>query len=679
MATIRTAIQVNDMMSQQFRAMNMAMATVIDSFQALQDTTSNAIDVSALEAAQRELQQVEANFNQIEQEIRQAEHAQNRMNNEIREGSGAADGLLGKLSAIAATYLGFQSGQAVIGLSDEMTNTTARLDLMNDNLQTTVELQEMIFQSAKATYTPYQQTADMVGKLGMQASHVFDSNQELIAFTEQINKTFSIAGTSAEGVASTMLQLTQTMASGVLQGEELNAILDSAQPIVANIQKYMENVMDIDASNIKKLASEGVITAEIIKNAMFYMADETNAAFASMPVTFGQLWMNFQSDAFKAFQPVLQQLNDIANNEKFQNTLNGIVGSFHILSNVAMSALSVIMTVGGFFYDNWSTWGPLIFFIAGAFGALTFALIATKIATWSLNTAILASPLFWIPALIIGIIAVVYYAIGAINHFAGTSISATGLIAGAFLALGAIIANAFIYLWNIVVEALTTIYNVGATVSEGLVNVFSGDLDAINRMFVQLGDNVLGILESIARGMDFVFGTHLASGVASWRSGLDSWSQEHLGENKIKIDRLNAADFQLKTIDTIAAYNTGYNWGSGAEEFSLADFRHLDEESMKNTFDYSSILDNVALASKDTAGNTKKMADSIDMSAEDLKYMRDLAEQEAVNQFTTAEISIDMSGMSNSINSELDLDGVVSYLEEKVYETMTVAAEGVHE
>ena len=266
MATIHTAIQLQDNMSRQFYAMNMAMSTVIDSFYTLQDATSQAVDVSALEAAQRELQQVEASFNQIEQEIKQADTAQDYFNQEIQEADSLANKLLGTLGTIVGTYFTLQGLRGAISLSDEMTNTNARLELINDNLMTTAELQQMIFESAQRTHSPYQQTADMVGKLGMQARSAFKSNAEIVAFAEQINKTFKIAGTPIQGMESVMLQLTQAMAAGALQGEELNAILDNAQPIVANIQRYLEEAMNIDASNIKKLASEGVITAEIIKN-----------------------------------------------------------------------------------------------------------------------------------------------------------------------------------------------------------------------------------------------------------------------------------------------------------------------------------------------------------------------------------------------------------------------------
>lgn len=265
MATIRTAIQINDMMSKQFRAMNMAMMTVIDSFQTLEDVTGNAVDISALNAAQRELQQVEANFNQIEREIKQAEHAQEKLNQDINRADKLASNLLGTIGAIAGTYFTIQVLGNAISISDEMTNTTARLDMMNDKLQTTAELQQIIYESAQRSYSSYSKTADMVAKLSMNVAEAFDSNKEAVIFAELLNKQFSIAGTSQEEMNSALLQLTQALGSGVLRGEELNAVFEAAPNIIRTISNYL----DVSISEIRELASEGKITAEIVKSAMF--------------------------------------------------------------------------------------------------------------------------------------------------------------------------------------------------------------------------------------------------------------------------------------------------------------------------------------------------------------------------------------------------------------------------
>ncbi|MBD8037083.1 tape measure protein [Solibacillus sp. A46] len=712
MATIRTAIQIQDGLSQAFKAMNVAMQATINSFEHLQRASGNAVDVSSIEIARRELARAEQAFDQIETQISQANIQQNNLNNSIQNGTSAANAMLSKMLAIVGAYLSFQSVMGIIDLSDEMTNTTARLNLMNDGLQTTAQLQRMIYESAQRTYAPYQATADMVGKLGLQAAAAFSSNEEIVAFAEQLNKTFSNSGTSAEGIRSVMLQLTQAMAAGRLQGEELNAILDNAQPIVANIQRYLEDAFNIDASNIKKLAADGIITAEIIKKAMFYAAEDTNAAFESMPITWSQIWTKMKNYAVDAFSPILLKINKVANSTRMQELMNSMTNSLYTIAGVATAAFDIMTSVGAFVYDNWSLIAPIIgtatsavLIYVGALTAMKLAQMATVAwsaisatasliyaaamgtgtgATWAmvaaslgLNAALAANPIFWVIMAIILLIGLFYVAVAAVNHFAGTSISATGVVAGVFLALGATIANVFIYIWNVAMEAYANIYNVAVTVAEGLVNVFSGDLSAIGRMFVQLGDNVLGILESIARGIDFVFGSNLASAVGGWRSNLESWSAEVLGENKYQIDRMVASDFQMKTFDITDAYNTGHDWGAnlfegGAQKQSNKQAAAIDWESLMNNLGESPSSKEAA---EKTAGNTAKMAKSMDGTANELKYLRDLADREAINRYTTAEIKVDMKN-ENHINSEMDIDGVIDRFGEKVEEVVAVLAEG---
>lgn len=526
MAKIQTSIIIHDMMSRQFHAMNMAMLTVIDSFSTLQDVTSRAVNIAALETAQRELQQIESQLVQFEDEIRQAAIAQNDFNNQLREGTNVANGLLGKIGAIVGTYLSFQSIKGLIGLSDEMTDTTARLNLINDGLLTTEELQQMIFESAQRTYAPYQQTADMVAKLGMQARKAFANNAEIVAFAEQLNKTFTIAGTHAQGVESVMLQLTQAMAAGRLQGEELNAVLDNAQPIVANIQRYLEEVMKIDASNIKQLASDGVITAEIIKNAMFYVAEETNKAFESMPVTWSRIWTVMKDRAILALDPVLQKINDIANSERIKEFINKATVLMTMFSTVTLYALNMLADVGSFIYDNWNLIVSVVGTATAAIVAYRAALLIAKAATvatvawtgaktlalglmtasswagvqatmaltaaqWGLNTAMMSNPILIIVIAIIALVGAIYLAVAAINHFTGSSISATGIIAGAFMFLYAHIYNIIANMWNIF-----------AAIAEFFVNVWNHPMYSVKRLFYNLATNVLNHTLAMTKGWD---------------------------------------------------------------------------------------------------------------------------------------------------------------------------------
>lgn len=252
MATIRTIVQVQDNMSRAFQSMNNAMNIVLSSFETLQNASSNAVDTASTQAARNELNNAEVAFNQIEQE-------------------------LGKIAGIAATYLSIHTAGKIISMADEITNTTARLAIMNDGLQTTAELTDKILASANRTYSSFDDTASMIAKLGILAGDAFNSNDEVIAFAEQLNKHFVISGTETQGIQAVMLQLTQAMAGGVLRGQELNSVFENAPTLIQNISDYL----GVTKGEIREMASDGLITADIVKKALFAAADETNERFES--------------------------------------------------------------------------------------------------------------------------------------------------------------------------------------------------------------------------------------------------------------------------------------------------------------------------------------------------------------------------------------------------------------
>ncbi|WP_312340263.1 tape measure protein [Anaerospora hongkongensis] len=692
MATIRTAIQLQDGMTSVVRSMNNALNICISSFEAMQNASNHAVNTANISAARAELSKASIAMNTVEQEIREADAAQKQLNNDLHQGQAAATGLASSLKNAAMAIVTAVGANKVINLSDTVAQTTARLDLMNDKQQTTVELQEKIFQSAERARGVYQSTADAVSKLGMQAAQAFSSNDELIAFTEQLNKTFVIAGASAVGVDSVMLQLTQSMAAGKLQGEELNAVLDNAQPIVANIQRYLQNVQGFPKSttdNIKQLASDGVITAQIIKNAMFYAAEETNAKFAAMPKTFGQVWNSVENRTLKAFQPVLQMINTVANSKGFESMVTGGINAIATLGNVAAKTFNEIAYVSGVVANNWSILAPAVLGITAAYLAYKSAVIgvavvegvsnglklagafasfaqasalgttasATAVATvaqWGLNAAILACPVTWIVAAIIVIIAVFYLAIAAVNRFAGTSLSATGIIMGSFYALGNFIMNIIIFLINSWISF-----------AEFFINVFDNPLYSTKQLFVSWGNGILDIVSTIASAIDKVFGTNMKNAVTSLKSQMAGWVGEMPSNYKV------LGKLQMTNLDE--AYKSAYDVGN---QFA----NRFDLSKMSNSgFDLGLDLSKFGNDMASTAANTGKMKDSLDISEEDLKYMRDVAEQEVINRFTTAEIKVDMGGIHNSVSSNNDLDGMMIYLKDTLIETMQTAAEGVHE
>lgn len=452
-----------------------------------------------------------------ERYIRDNVAAQDDFTQEVQQSTQETSNLGRQMAGLVATYLTLQSAGSILNLSDELTQTNARLGLMNDGLQTTEQLQDLIFLAAQRSRGEYMGMADTVAKLGQRAGDAFDNTQQVLAFAETLNKAFVVAGASQEEVSSATLQLTQALGSGVLRGEELNAVFEAAPNIIQTIADYIDEPI----GKIREMASEGQITAEIVKNAMLSATDAVNADFEKMPMTFSQIWQSFKNNAVMAFQPVLQQLNQLANTPAFQNFVNNGIQAVAVLASVVMAAFQGMVTAGQFVADNWGIISPIIYGLATAFmfymGILgiykTYLLITNTLeaisagikavqaaasmmqagATWTavaaqygLNAALLASPITWVILGIIAIIAVLYAVVGAINHFAGTSISATGIIAGAFAWLGTLI-------WNI----LILVANIGIAVIEWIVNAWNFGIWAVQLVIIGLAIVFAAVLDVI--------------------------------------------------------------------------------------------------------------------------------------------------------------------------------------
>lgn len=681
-----------------------------------QQNLNRAVDNMDVEAANQAYLRLSQTVGNTERYIRDNVDEQGRFNREIEEGTNEANSLMQTIKGAVAAYATIQTLSTALNLSDQLTTTTARMNLMNDGLQTTQDLQNMIYLSAERARGSYQATADAVSKLGLMAGDAFGSSQEIIAFMEQINKQFTIAGTEAAGVDAAMLQLTQAMASGVLRGEELNSIFEQAPTIIQSIADYL----DVPIGSIREMAAEGQITADIVKAAMFAAADETNAKFESMPRTFSQVWTSFQNTALMAFQPVLQRMNEIANSEAFQTFVNNAIEGLSMVAGVALEIFDLLVGVAGLVAENWSWLSPIIYGVAAALavyygwqlavnaisaitkgihiamavaqmihaaatGALTAATAAEIAAQNGLNAALYACPIVWIIVLIIALIALFYAAVAAVNKFAGTSVSATGIICGAFMVALAFIGNIFVALWNLVVDVFVLIYNLVATVANFIGNVFTDPIGAVCRLFFDLADTVLGILQALASAIDAIFGSDLAGSVQGWRDSLGGWVDDTFGKGDEVMAKMNADDMKLGRFEYGEAWDAGYSFGEGIDQSianfdpsSLFDTNVPGADDYANLGNYGSGIGGIGSGVDDIAGNTGKIADSMDITEEDLKYLRDIAEQEAVNRFTTAEITIEQTN-HNTVSGKMDLDGIVSGLTDAANEAVDKIAEGVHE
>ena len=714
MATIRTAIALYDGVTAPLQAMHKAMNIVLNSFEAMQRASGNSVDVSSIQEAREELARAGAAFDSIEQNIRDAGNQQDRFNRRIRDGTTAADGLWSKLKGVAATVGGLAAAKKIIGISDDLASTRARLNLIVDDGGSVSELEKKIMASAQRSRSAYFDTASAIASLGANAGAAFANTDEIIAFMEQINKSFIIGGASAQGQAAAMLQLTQAMAAGALRGEELNSILENAPGIARAIESYM----GIAEGSIKSYAEQGLITAEVVKNAMFAAADETNAKFESMPKTWAQIWTSMQNKALSIFNPILTKINQIANSEQFTKVTDGVINGLAGIASVATVILDLLINVASVVVDNWSWLSPIILGVAAALGVyygrlllvrgaeLASAAISGTVAvakgimaaatmlvtgaTWAqvtaqygLNAAMYACPLVWIIILIIALVALFYAAVAAVNHFAGTSVSATGIICGAFMAALAFIGNIFVALWNLVVDVFVMIYNLVGTVANFIGNVFNDPVGAVVRLFFDLADTVLSVLQALASAIDAIFGSNLAGSVQGWRDSLGGWVDSTFGKGEEVMEKLNADDLKLDRFEYGAAFDMGYEFGQGVEDTvgGLFDFSAMDSLGAADgldAFNLGNTLDGIYGNTGDTAGHTAAMSDALDIAEEDLAYMRDIAEREAINRFTTAEIKVEQQN-TNYISQDTDLDGIMDAWANDFATKLDVSEEGVHE
>ena len=716
MATIRTAIALYDGVTSPLKSMQKAMNIVLNSFEAMQRASGNSVDTSAIREAREELARAGAAFDSIEQNIRDANDQQQRFNHSIRGGTSAADGLWQKMKGIAATVGGMIGLKQALETSDQLTQTNARLNnalIKFDDGGSIKELEAKVMASAQRSRAYYMDTAAAVAKLGTNARDAFTNMDEVIAFSELVNKSFVIGGAGAQEQSAAMLQLTQAMASGVLRGEELNSIFENAPGIIQSIAKYL----DVPIGQIRTMASEGQITADIVKNAMFEAAGDIERNFSNIPKTWEQIWTGMKNKALSIFAPILNKLNQIDNCSMFETVSNGVIWALAAIASVATVVLDLLITGASWVVDNWGWIAPIVLGVAGAYIVLHGAVIAynavqtigntlAKISTArsaiksgltlaeaaatttatgaqvGLNAALLACPITWIIIGIIALIALFYAAVAAVNHFAGTSVSATGIICGAFMAALAVIGNIFVALWNLVVDVFVMIYNLVATVANFIGNVFNDPVGAVCRLFFDLADTVLSVLQALASAIDTIFGSNLSGAVQGWRDSLGGWVNSTFGKGTEVMAKMSADDMKLGRFEYGAAFDMGYEFGQGVEDTvgGLFDFSAMDSlgADTLDAFNLGNTLDGIYGRAGDTAANTAATADALDIAEEDLAYLRDIAEREAINRFTTAEISVDMSGMKNNISNGMDLDGVISGLTEGVNEAIDSMAEGVH-
>lgn len=587
--------------------------------------------------------------------------------------------LVGMVVSLAAVKKGMD-------LTDTHTNTNARLTMITDNLEEQKALQEAIFAAADRSRGSYVEMANATAKMKMLAGDAFGSNEEALGFTELLQKSLKVSGAGTSEQQSAFLQLTQAMAAGKLQGDEFRSIMENA-PMVANaISQYL----GVTKGELKELSSDGAITADIIKNAMFNAADDINGKFAQMPMTFADVWQKIKNAGMEAFGGVFEKANAMLNSDMGQAAIMNLTGLIYM----AAGAFSALLDAIGWVGNNLDWLGPIVLGLATAWvayntvmaisaGVISAATLAQTVHAasaamaagetflwtvnqYGLNAALMACPITWIIGGIILLIMAIYAGVAAFNHFSGTSISATGLIAGAFSALGAFIYNSFIY----------PVLSVLVMFANFIGNVFNDPLTAVVMLFMDMAvtcvDYVARMVKTIEQLINSIPGVSvdITSGIDNFSAGLKS----QIGEMK---DEAGWKEFVSapKTLDVAVAASKGYDAGS-----RLAD----NASNLFSGFAPGEIGGGMDLSQFATAGNPatikgKGKGGAVKVeNEEDIEWMRKLAERDYVARIAqntlAPNIKVEFTG---PITKEADVDGVTSHLAEQLKEMIAIAPEGV--
>lgn len=682
-----------------------------------QEALNQAVDNMDVSAANAAYNQLSSTVASTERYIRDNADAQGNLNQQIQAGVNTSNELVDTVKRLALAYLSMQSVQKVLDVSDELTMTTARLDQMNQAFNEingtateTDTIVKQIYASAQNARGSFGDMAAVVAKFGNNARDAFASQDEVIAFANLIQKQMTIAGASTQEASNAMLQLSQALGSGVLRGDELNSIFEQAPNLIQSIADYL----DVPIGKIREMAQDGQLTADTVKAAIFSSADDINAKFEAMPMTWGQVWTSFQNSALMAFQPVLDKVNELANNDQFQGFVENAIGLLAQLAVYVLDFFNTLASIGAFISDNWSIIAPIVYgviaaliayaaisgIVAAVNGVMALsasvhaaaeamqagATFTATAAQYGLNAALMACPLTWIILLIIAVIAAIFAVCNAIAKMTGIANSGFGVITGGINVVIQFFKNLGLSVANIALG----IGNAIAALASNMMTAFHNAICSVQSWFYNLLSTALSVIEGICAALNKLpFVEFDYSGISSAADDYAAKASEAAGNKEEYKSVGDAFNEGMSTFDTFQdgwaadAFNAGASWGDGVAD-KVSGMFSMDNIDLTGGVDTSMLSNDFANNAAQTAANTAdtadsvgRIADSVDISKENLKYLRDIAETEAINRFTTAEIEVTMNN-NNTVSNDMDIDGMVDHLSAGVLEAMEQAAEGVH-
>ena len=718
MGSISTSIQLYDKMSAPLQnimgALNMTIASMYD----MQEAMSTGMDTSSLDAARDSINQADAAMRQLAEDtannapnINENRNAQDNFNRSLQSGKNSADDLMNAVKGVVGAYLTIESVKGVLNASDELVTTTARLDMMNDGLQTTDELVKMVYASAQNARGEFGAMADVVARFGNNAGDAFGSTEEVVAFANLIQKQMTIAGASTQEASNAMLQLSQALGSGVLRGDELNSIFEQAPNMIQSIATYL----DVPIGKIREMAQEGQLSADVVKAAIFASADDINSKFDQMPMTWGQVMTSMKNSALMAFQPVLDKINELANNDQFMVFVENATGMMATLATYILSFFETMGSIATFVSENWSVIAPLVYGVVTALAAYlviatiintinavmaaiegvkaaaqmmaTGATLAETAAQYGLNAALAACPITWIIAAIIALIAVIFAVCQQIANMTGVANSGFGVICGGVNVVIQFFKNLGLSVANIALGIAGAI----SALASNIVTAFSNAIANVQTFFYNLLSTAMSVIASIANALNKL--PFVEIDVSGITAAADSYAAKAQAAQDSKGTYQNIGDAfknSASKFNTFQdgwasnAFKSGASWGDGVADKVSNGIKNFGKGGGNipgaSGYDFSNMSDYAGQTAADTgkaADAAGRAADSVSTTEENLKYLRDIAEQEAVNRFTTAEITVNQTN-NNNVSGTTDIDGMVSSLTAGVNEALNIAAEGVH-
>lgn len=726
MAVLKNSIQLNDYVSPALRNICNAVNQTILVMERLNNRMGDNINANSLEFARNTINATRNDLVNFNGTLTQTQTQFDGVGN---HGTNAFSKMTNALRNYITTYGIAMGAKWLLNTSDEMSMINAKMNMINNTALETVELNKLIFQTAQDARAGYAEMANTITRIRMNAGGVFKDTLEAVQFASVLNKQFKIAGATLEETNAATLQLTQALGSGVLRGDELNSVFEAAPTLLQAVADYM----NVPVEKMRQLAKEGELTADVIKNALLdpRTINKVNEQFSELPLTWQDLWVRATNNVKLGLMETNDLLSNFANSDSMLSFVDNLVGMTQAISTFMAMALMGLANIANFVYENWSMIAPVL---GTAIGLMTYyksvvalakletllhagAQIFANGVTWSavqakiaetraqlgLNSAIYACPLTWYIMGIIAVVGAFFLLIAIINKVTGANISAVGIIVGVWYAAGAIIRNIFILIMNTAMLVGTFIINIFIAVATGVQNSFIAiqnagisTANALGDIFDKAGNMIFeGIAWGCNKAIDMINSViNLANKIPgvniSTVGHVTSKAVHHTKASKIpykKANYITAGKIPYESISGV--YNNGYNIGKDFLNFGKKqDDTNKTLQDYLNKYNGGSTLDpskvggaggsgNVGKNTKDTANNTAQILEELKATGENIEYLRDLAEREVINRYTTAEIKIDMTN-NNNINNDMDVDGVMRKIADKLAEELDISEEGVH-